>query len=173
KKFAPVDRRFYSIPLLQEKNKVKFTSFKLLDFVTQFEFILFNPNNLNDTLNIPGTETQLTKLLSPFKIDFYFVRICDKKLAKKIDLKITDVLINSTNIRGHQFDEDKIKRVMEWSVVIPCEGCVFKDHTVMILFIIVNYMNSLYQSQLNNNEINADDKILLGENFGDLNSRYP
>ncbi|CAG8583140.1 21443_t:CDS:2 [Cetraspora pellucida] len=40
------------------------------------------------------------------------------------------------------------------------------------LFIIVDYMNSLYQSRLNNDKINADNKILLDEIFGDLNSGY-
>ncbi|CAG8787756.1 17_t:CDS:1, partial [Cetraspora pellucida] len=124
-------------------------------------------------------------------------------LAKKTELKIEDVLIDLTNIRGHQFDDDKIKKILAYSVVIPCKRCVFKDHTVTIcrkfskeeenvcilsqnaeesiiyntgnyrLFIIVDYMNFLYQAHLNNNDILDNDKIKLGTLFGQLNSGYP
>ncbi|CAG8551930.1 12951_t:CDS:2 [Cetraspora pellucida] len=203
KNFVPVDRRFYSIPLLQKKNKVGFTSFELLDFVAQIKMVSFNPNNLNDKANIPGTNIPLTKLLSPFKIDFYFVRICDKDLVKKEDLTIEDVLIDPTNISEHEINEEKITPIMHFSVVILCEGCVFKPHIVTIcrefekeekdvcilstntnesiiynianyrLFIIVDYMDDLYQACLNSDTISVNEKINLGTPYGGFNAGYP
>jgi len=189
--FEPVDKRFYSFPLLQERNK-KFESLRILDFAAQFKLVSFTPSGDYGVLVIPGTETRLTKLFAPFKISIYLVQICDETLAKKQDLTIEDVLVDPSNIEYHQFKES-IKPIMENPVVIPCDSsCWFNHHTITMcrkftkdeekvcilsqetgesiiyntanlrFIILVDYMDFLYQTNINNKEMPYSEKIKLG-----------
>ncbi|CAG8842826.1 16411_t:CDS:2, partial [Racocetra persica] len=72
--FIPLDKRFYVYNLLQQE---KNSTYQLSNQIT------------------------LTKLVSPFKIDLYLVRVCDLEIAKKNNLTIEDVLKQPKDIKNH------------------------------------------------------------------------
>ncbi|CAG8652167.1 21362_t:CDS:2 [Cetraspora pellucida] len=156
KTFLPVDTCFYVFLLLQEENKT-FTSLRLLDFMAQFKLVSFTPKT-NIQLNIPGTETQLTPLFSPFKINLYLVQICEEQLAKKKDLTIEDVLVDPSDLIYHKFKNTVIP-IVDYSVVIPCNNEYYIDH--------------LYQLNIRNKDMPYNDKLKLGVNPGDGGTGYP
>ncbi|CAG8833081.1 10954_t:CDS:1, partial [Cetraspora pellucida] len=199
--FLPVDTRFYAFSLLQEQNKT-FTSLRLLDFVAQFKLVSFTPKT-DIQINIPGTETPLSPLFSPFKINLYLVQICEEQLAKKKDLTIEDVLVDPSDLIYHKF-KDTVIPIVDYSVVIPCDnGCTFNNHVITMcrrfakdeekvcilskgtneniiyntanlrLIMIIDYMDHLYQLNVRNKDMLYNDKLKLGVNPGDGETGYP
>ncbi|CAG8754319.1 14208_t:CDS:2 [Cetraspora pellucida] len=186
----------------QKKENKTFTLLRLLDFLTQFKLVSFTPKT-EIQLNIPETETQLIPLFSPFKINLYLVQICEEQLAKKKDLTIEDVLVDSSDLIYHKF-KDTVIPIVDYSVVIPCDnGYTFNNHIITMcrrfakdekkvcilskgtneniiyntanlrLIIIINYIDYLYQLNVRNKDMPYNDKLKLGVNPGDRGTGYP
>ncbi|CAG8850367.1 25383_t:CDS:1, partial [Racocetra persica] len=114
--FMALDRRFYVFHLLQQEKTFK--SLNLLDFSLYLKLVSYHPSTIASTYPL-SNEVTLTKLLSPFKIDLYLVRICDLETAKKINLTIEDVLKQPKDIKNHQL-KDNFDILLQYSVQINC-----------------------------------------------------
>ncbi|CAG8825066.1 30312_t:CDS:2, partial [Racocetra persica] len=120
---------FLAFPLLQEPKSFK--SLNLLDFSLYIKLVSYHPSITNTTHQV-ANDLILTKLLSPFKIDIYLVRICDLETAKKKNLKIGDVLKDPNDIKRHQL-KDEFDILMNYSVEISCStDCIFNDYVIIM-----------------------------------------
>ncbi|CAG8807152.1 23935_t:CDS:2, partial [Racocetra persica] len=99
--FITLDKRFYVYNLLQQEKMFK--SLNLLDFSLYLKLISYHSLNLDSTYQL-SNNINLTKLLSPFKIDLYLVRLKDNY----------DILL-------------------QYSVQINCStDCVFNKHEIVM-----------------------------------------
>ncbi|CAG8824444.1 6959_t:CDS:1 [Racocetra persica] len=197
---TPIETRFLAFPLLQEPKSFK--SLNLLDFSLYIKLVSYHPSTTNTTHQVKN-DLISTKLLSPFKIDIYLVRICDLETAKKRILKIEDVLKDPNDIKRHQL-KDQFDILMSYSVQISCStDCVFNDHEIIMcrsflkeeqkiceisdndnestiyntgnyrIIMVIDYMDWMYQSRIKDDDIAVDDKIDLGDTFERNNSGHP
>ncbi|CAG8820064.1 20886_t:CDS:1, partial [Racocetra persica] len=196
----PIKSRFLVFPLLQEPKSFK--SLNLLDFSLYLKLVSYHLSTTNATHRV-ADDLILTKLLLPFKIDLYLVRICDLKTAKKKKLKIGDVLKDPSDIKKHQL-KDEFDILMNYSVEISClTDCIFNDHVIIMcrpflkeeqktceisnndnestiyntgnyrLIMVIDYMDWMYQSRIKAEDIEDDDKIDLRDTFERYNTGIP
>ncbi|CAG8635490.1 14473_t:CDS:2, partial [Cetraspora pellucida] len=158
------DMKAYNVCQLERLFKVLIDKFEIAKEIFEpVNKFLFTLSGDYDNITIPETETRLTKLFALFKINLYLMQICDETLAKKQDLTIEDVLINPSNIEYHQFKES-IKLIIEYLVVIPCDSScesIIYNIANLCFIIPVDYMNFLYQTNINNKEMPYSEKIKL------------
>ncbi|CAG8831647.1 7134_t:CDS:1, partial [Racocetra persica] len=197
--FTALDKRFYVYNLLQQKKSFK--SLNLLDFSLYLKLVSYHPSTIASTYTL-SNEITLTKLISPFKIDFYLVRVCDLETAKKKNLTIEDVLKQPRDIKNHQL-KDIYDILLQYSVQINCSTeCVFNEHEIVMckkflkekqktceissntgenvvydtanyrLIIVINYLEWMYQERFRA-DMDINNKIKLGETFEQLDSGYP
>lgn len=188
--FKRMGSRFFSFPFLQENPK--FDKIKLLDVSIKLNLTSYHAKEITETINVPE---EITKLLSPFKIDLYLVRICDLELSKKKKLDLSDILKNPNIIQDHQL-KDKIDILMHHPVVISCSSdCLFQSHEITMcrefdkneqnvcvlsrntdenivydtanyrFMMIIDYMDFLYQSKLLNTDLSEERKLELGDKY--------
>ncbi|CAG8759417.1 27454_t:CDS:2, partial [Racocetra persica] len=149
--FVALDKRFYIYNLLQEE---KNSTYQLSNDIT------------------------LTKLVSPFKIDLYLVRVCDLETAKKNNLTIEDVLKQPKDIKNHQL-KDNYDILLQYSVQINCSTeCVFNEHEIVMCRKFLKEEQKTCEISSNTDENIVYDTanyrlIMLGTPHGQYDSGYP
>ncbi|CAG8752047.1 148_t:CDS:2 [Racocetra persica] len=173
--FIALDKRFYVYHLLQQEKIFK--SLNLLNFSLYLKLVSYHLFTLESTYRL-SNETNLTKLISPFKIDLYLVRVCDLETAKKNDLTIEDILKQPRDIKNHQL-KDNYDILLQYSVQINCSTeCVFNEHEIVICRKFLKEEQKTCKISNNTDENIVYDTanyrlIILEDTFGEYDSDYP
>ncbi|CAG8826142.1 7417_t:CDS:2, partial [Racocetra persica] len=173
-RFIALEKRFYVYHLLQQEKTFK--SLNLLVFFLYLKLVSYHPPTLESTYRL-SNETNLTKLMSPFKIDLYLVRVCDLETAKKNDLTIEDILKQPRDIKNHQL-KDNYDILLQYSIQINCSTeCVFNEHEIVMCRKFLKEEQKTCEISNNtgrfrDTNMDINDKIKLEDTFGEYDSGY-